>query len=202
VDSVRSIVLDVLSYFVSGAVVFPIAASLTAAPAPDFDRDIRPLLEKRCVMCHGVQRQMSGLRLDGCDSALKGGYSGPAIVPGNASASLIVTMVTTGREGRVMPPVPPRLTPEEISRIRAWIDAGAVWPGGDAQAAAPPRAVSSHWAFQSVRRPEPPHTAANPTAALSRHEPPPVDLPLSGAKLPPDRCCRQCRAEDAGLRDS
>jgi hypothetical protein len=156
----------VLSYFVSGAVVFSIAVSLTAAPAPDFDRDIRPLLEKRCLMCHGAQQQMSGLRLDGRDSALKGGYSGPAIVPGNASASLIVTMVTTGREGRVMPPVPPRLTPEEISRIRAWIDAGAVWPGGDAQTAAAPRPVSSHWAFQPVRRPEPPHTAANPVDAF------------------------------------
>ena len=86
----------VLSYFISGAMPFLVAASLAAASGPDFDLDVRPLLEKRCVMCHGAQQQMSGLRLDRRDDALKGGYSGPVLVPGNASASLIVTMITTG----------------------------------------------------------------------------------------------------------
>ena len=38
----------------------------------DFARDIEPLLARRCYICHGAQQQMSGLRLDQRDAALKG----------------------------------------------------------------------------------------------------------------------------------
>jgi hypothetical protein len=109
---------------------------------------------------------MSGLRLDRREDALQGGYSGPAIVAGNASASLLVKMVTTGRDGRVMPPMGSHLTPDEIARIRVWIDAGASWPesGISAPVAATPK--STHWAFQPVSRPEPPIAAANPVDAF------------------------------------
>ncbi len=95
-----------------------IARSAAGAAIPDFDRDIRPVLEKRCVMCHGSLQQMYGLRLDRREDALKGGYSGAVIVVGNASASRIVEMITTGRDGRIMPPAGPRLSQEEIARIQ------------------------------------------------------------------------------------
>ena len=54
-------------------------------PLADFDREIRPILQKRCVMCHGPAQQMSGLRFDRREDALRGGYSGPAIVAGKAA---------------------------------------------------------------------------------------------------------------------
>jgi hypothetical protein len=47
-----------------------------------FLRDIRPILENKCVSCHGAERQKGGLRLDTHALALKGGDSGPAMVPG------------------------------------------------------------------------------------------------------------------------
>ena len=48
----------------------------------DFRRDIEPVFEKRCFVCHGPQQQMSGLRLDQKEAALKGGSSGRVIEPG------------------------------------------------------------------------------------------------------------------------
>src|SRR6476660_4179511 len=105
--------------------------SAAAAVTPDFNRDVRPILEKRCLMCHGPGQQMGGVRFDQRDAALKGGYSGPVIIPGAASGSRLMEMITSGRNGRVMPPVGQRLTADEIAAIRAWIDAGAVWPAED-----------------------------------------------------------------------
>src|SRR4051794_28609154 len=72
--------------FLPKAVLVVMAVSAAAASGPDFNRDVRPVLEKRCAMCHGAAQQMSGLRFDLRENALKGGYSGPAIVPGDASA--------------------------------------------------------------------------------------------------------------------
>jgi len=146
--------------------LFVMAVSTASAAAPDFSRDIRPLLQKRCVMCHGPAQQMSGLRLDRREDALKGGYSGPAIIAGNASASLLVKMVTTGRDGRVMPPAGPHLTTDEVAHIRGWIDAGASWPDGGISLPLAGSPKSTHWAFQPVRRPNPPIAAANPIDAF------------------------------------
>src|SRR5205823_3161758 len=62
------------------------AADVALPPASknkiEFARDIEPLLAKRCFACHGPQQQMSGLRLDQRDAALKGGKSGVDLLPG------------------------------------------------------------------------------------------------------------------------
>ena len=66
-----------------------------SAPSPsadrdvDFARDIRPILEANCNQCHGADQSMNGLRLDTREAALKGGQSGPAILPGDGSSSLL-----------------------------------------------------------------------------------------------------------------
>src|SRR5581483_6821225 len=127
-----------------------------AAPAArvDFRESIRTIFEKRCIGCHGSAQQMAGVRLDDRVKALAGGYSGPVILPGNSAGSLLIRMVTTGRDGKVMPPAGARLTEAEVAILRRWIDEGAKWPE-DASAAAQ-HSRSSHWAFQPVRRPEPP----------------------------------------------
>jgi len=129
------------------------------AAAADFDKDVRPLLAKRCFGCHGPAAQMSKLRLDGRAAMLKGGESGvPAIEPGKAAASLLIRYVSGADPKLVMPPAGPRLTAAEIAVLREWIDAGAIWPGdnGAAAAAAKPDPRLSHWAFQPPRsRPVP-----------------------------------------------
>src|SRR5437660_9810910 len=96
----------------------------TAAGPVDYLKDIKPILAKNCYACHGAQKQKSGFRLDTAASALKGGDSGPAIVPGNSGKSRLIQAVT-GVEGVTrMPPREPRLTAQEIARLKAWIDAG------------------------------------------------------------------------------
>ena len=57
-----------------------------------FVQHVRPLLEKNCLVCHGGQFKKSGLDLSTRDSLLRGGDSGPVVVAGNASQSLLVKL--------------------------------------------------------------------------------------------------------------
>src|ERR1039457_3039504 len=95
----------------------PPTAPTTLPPAAhtqvDFSRDIEPLLAKRCQLCHGPQQQMSGLRLDQKEAALKGGVSGKDILPGNSAGSRLIRLAS-GLEAKVMPPMDMRLSPAEI----------------------------------------------------------------------------------------
>ena len=108
----------------------------------DFTRDIQPLFQKRCYMCHGPQQQMSGLRFDQKESAAR------VIQPGKSAASRLIQMVS-GLGNKVMPPIGPHLTAAEIGMLRAWIDEGAPWAAGGVQPAV-------HWSFRKIERPEPP----------------------------------------------
>ncbi len=123
----------------------------------DFASQIAPILESKCLACHGPAQQLSGLRLDQRSEAFKGGYSGPVIVPGDSGASRLILLVSGQVDGLVMPPVGDRLQAAEISLLRAWIDRGANWPDASGEAAAEaPEPKTDHWAFQPVRRPAPP----------------------------------------------
>jgi mono/diheme cytochrome c family protein len=132
------------------------AASGAAEPV-DFARDVQPILSTRCYSCHGAKNQMSGLRLDRRDDALRGGYSGPVIVPGKAAESKLILRVNGTGGNAVMPAAGPRLTPEQIKALHSWIDEGARWPEAPASAAASAlSAKPAHWAFQPVGSPNPP----------------------------------------------
>ena len=129
-----------------------------AATRPvDFVRDIEPLFKSRCQACHGTAQQLSGLRLDDAEQALKGGYSGPVILPKNSAKSRLVHLVAGIEEKVVMPPAGKRLTPAEIGLLRAWIDQGAKWPI-DAKSTKAVSTRSTHWSFQPITRPQPPQT--------------------------------------------
>jgi hypothetical protein len=95
----------------------------------DFKRDIEPILISRCYSCHGPKSQISGLRLDVRETALKGGDSGvSAIVPGRSAGSLLLRYVSGSDPKTVMPPSGERLTASQIETLRSWIDQGAEWP--------------------------------------------------------------------------
>ena len=126
-----------------------------AGRAIDFTSDVEPILHARCFTCHGPSVQTNGLRFDRRDDALRGGYSGPAIVPRDSSGSPLVQRIASVREGFRMPPVEPRLTPEEVGILRAWIDQGAPWEeAAPRETAGVPAA--DHWSFQPIGRPQPP----------------------------------------------
>jgi hypothetical protein len=130
-----------------------VAAQLPPAAAKpvDFDRDIEPLFRTRCNRCHGAQQQLSGLRLDRAEDAMRGGYSGAVIQPGKSAESRLIRLVAGAEKGAIMPLGKPRLTPDEVGILRAWIDQGAKWPQTTTTDSAP---KSSHWAFQPIRRPQ------------------------------------------------
>ena len=92
----------------------------------DFARDIAPLLEKRCFMCHGPQQQMSGLRLDQKSAALQGGKSGAVIVAHDSAGSRLIRLVADASpDKKVMPPMvraspPPKSVFCAPGSIRAW----------------------------------------------------------------------------------
>ncbi|MFN9461202.1 MAG: PSD1 and planctomycete cytochrome C domain-containing protein, partial [Acidobacteriota bacterium] len=127
-----------------------VAAGAMAQSPVDFAKDVEPIFKRSCLGCHGPAVQTNGLRFDDGPTALRGGYSGPVILPGKATESEIIRRVMSDKSTIVMPPTGPRLTNDEISRLQAWINAGAVWP----QSAKPVarRRGSSHWAFQPVQR--------------------------------------------------
>src|SRR3954470_17118475 len=87
---------------------FPLGLSANAnGPAPDYSRDVRPILADNCFRCHGADEQSrkAGLRLDMHDSAIRGGDSDePAIVPGKPDASQLLHRITSGDESERMPP--------------------------------------------------------------------------------------------------
>lgn len=121
----------------------------TAAQLEFFETSIRPLLADRCYGCHGEKKQWAGLRLDQQEYLLKGGDSGPALVPGDPEKSLLISAVK--RDGLEMPPDKP-LSPAEIAALERWIRDGAAWPETP-HSASPQAAARAHWAFQPVSRP-------------------------------------------------
>jgi Protein of unknown function (DUF1553)/Protein of unknown function (DUF1549)/Planctomycete cytochrome C len=128
------------------------AASVKASGSsrgPDFVRDIQPIFSNRCERCHGSDLQRSQLRLDSRAAALRGGLSGKVIVPGRSAESLLVQHLTGSLKPR-MPFDGPPLPSDELTRIRAWIDAGAPGPAEDA-----PK-ERKHWAYVKPVRVEPP----------------------------------------------
>ena len=128
------------------------------AEALDFKRDIEPIFSQRCHHCHGPGQAAGGLRLDLREAALKGGASGPAIVPGDSSGSRLIDMVT-GTGGMIMPLQGEPLNADLIDRLRAWIDEGAQWPEENANADAGLQAgANGHWSFQEISDSEVPKT--------------------------------------------
>ena len=122
------------------------------ARAQDFETDVRPILERHCVDCHGPKKQESMLRLDGRGRVLAGGMSGDIVVPGKSGESLLVQHLT----GAARPRMPFERAPLEgalVDRIAAWIDAGA--PGAD-DGLAKPETKPLHWAYVKPVRPKPP----------------------------------------------
>lgn len=118
----------------------------------DYSRDIKPILAKHCASCHGVEKQKSGLRLDTAAAAMRGGDTGPAIVPGKSAESLLFQALTGAEGVTAMPPKgQPQLSAEQIALFKAWIDQGAKAPADEAGAAVVKR--SNHWSFQPVVRP-------------------------------------------------
>lgn len=124
--------------------------ALSSAQAVDFVADIQPIFEQRCYGCHGGNKQEAAFRLDHKPSALKGGDFGLAIKPGHSADSLLVHAIEGRNPKMKMPRKGDPLSPEEIGKIKAWIDAGAEWPDS---ASVSLETKVDHWAFKAPVKP-------------------------------------------------
>jgi hypothetical protein len=143
-------------------------AKAQAAREQFFEQNVRPLLAENCYSCHGEKKQKGGLRLDSLEAILKGGESGPAVVPGKPEESLLVDAINYA--GPEMPPTG-QLASDKIAILARWVSLGAPWPrnGREAHAAiAVTRSARSMltaadralWSLRTAIRPAVPKTQA------------------------------------------
>ncbi|HYV26948.1 MAG TPA: c-type cytochrome domain-containing protein, partial [Candidatus Eisenbacteria bacterium] len=136
-----------------------LAASSTGKKV-EFNRDIRPILSDNCFACHGPdeKKRKGKFRLDTRDGALTKRDQGQPIVPKSAKTSLVYQRIISKDADEVMPPPEShkKLTPEQVSLIKRWIDDGAEYQG--------------HWSFIPPQSPELPKVKDSkwPQGALDR----------------------------------
>ena len=97
-----------------------VAPASAAAPAPSFETEILPIFKQSCLACHGQEPFQGELDLSSLEGVLRGGKSGTAVAPGASDRSLLLKKIVGGS----MPPMDPRLTNDQVDRIRGWIDHG------------------------------------------------------------------------------
>src|ERR1051325_11863826 len=128
----------------------PAAASIVLAgltahaaePGSDlFEKKIRPLLVEHCYKCHSAESdKIKGqLRLDSRQAILKGGESGPAVLPGDPERSLLIKAVRYTDKDLQMPPKDKKLSDRQIADLTAWVKIGVPWGEDNAVPSRPNR---------------------------------------------------------------
>ena len=136
-------------WFLAGTVL-TLTRSLTAVgttPEAHYLETVKPLLTRTCVSCHGADHPKAGLRLDTAAGALKGGDSGPAVLPGKPSESLLIRVLDGTHAGiERMPYRRTPLDPHEIATLQRWIADGAPAPQPESPG------IFVHWSFIPPQR--------------------------------------------------
>ncbi len=128
---------------------------VSAAANKFFEDKIRPVIAFQCFNCHTTS-QMGGLRLDSREGLLKGGKSGPAIVPGDPEKSLLITAVRRTNPALMMPKNGTSIPQDQIADLIKWVKDGAVWPEAQVSKYSMTPAQRDLWSIQSLRKTEPP----------------------------------------------
>lgn len=145
----------------------------TTAQIEFFETEVRPVLVQHCYDCHSTDAAelKAGLYVDSREGLIKGGESGPAIIPGKPAESLFVASIKY--LSNEMPPNR-KLESRQIESLTKWVEMGAPWPDVTSSPSHEStstkdwknfdwnQAQQSHWAWKRVQRPEVP--AAKPSA--------------------------------------
>ncbi|MGY8769872.1 MAG: PSD1 and planctomycete cytochrome C domain-containing protein [Pirellulales bacterium] len=127
-----------------------------------FEKEVRPLLIKRCYECHSSESEelAGGLLLDSRSAILTGGDSGASIEPGKPAESLIIDAINYG--DNEMPPKS-KMPKQEIATLTKWVEMGAPWPNEKApisihhkQGLDIAKLKSEHWSWNPLAHPEVP----------------------------------------------
>lgn len=131
-----------------------------ADPSPSetqfFESRIRPILANNCYKCHSAQAEKvrGSLLLDSKEGTLKGGETGPAVVPGDPDKSLLIKAVRYTDPDLQMPPKGNKLPDEQIADLVAWVKMGAPDPRVATVAQMASKDDSkTHWAWQKLTKP-------------------------------------------------
>ena len=144
------------------AAYFALAAKAGDGPAPsppksvEYTSQVKPILTRHCVSCHGAAKPRGGLRLDTAAAAMTGGKGGPAVLPGKGASSPVIEALRGDGASERMPLNRPPLPEAEIKLIETWIDQGAKADPGEKPGVPPARV---HWAFVPPARPPLPRVA-------------------------------------------
>ena len=111
-----------LAQFFAALIITSLPVAGAESPVPRFQADIAPILNEHCVVCHGETAPQGELDVRTREALLAGGKSGPALVPGTPSDSLLLQKTASG----AMPMGDRKLAPGEVDLIRRWIEAGAL----------------------------------------------------------------------------
>lgn len=136
------------------------AADPETAKIEFFEKKIRPILADNCYTCHAADTKPSGnLRVDDRNGLLTGGDSGPAVVAGDPSASVLLQRIVHSDPKKIMPKEGDKLSAAQIADLTTWIQDGAVWPREriPASLTAPNPEMEAlkkkHWAWQPLTQP-------------------------------------------------
>lgn len=151
-------------FYVAMLAIVGTVVGTIAKASPDFSREVRPLLDKHCLKCHGPEKQKGGLRFDTKEGAFKPGESGEkAIIPGHADQSRLIKLVASKDDSERMPSKGGALSAAEIELLKHWIDAGAEWADSAGTTGAVARAEMivtdedrKYWSFLPLQSPTPP----------------------------------------------
>ena len=163
--AVRARFLVVFASVFTSGICGAMAEGFTPEQIEFFETKIRPVFASKCYECHAAEAKKlkAGFRLDNLEGVLKGGESGPAVVPGDPGKSLLFHAVRYHNPETAMPPKE-KLEDRVIADIEQWVKMGAPWPAETAVASAAAKPAewnweelrASHWAFQPMQRPVPP----------------------------------------------
>ena len=91
-------------------------------PVVSFSGDVMPILESRCIQCHGGEKIEGELIMLTYDQIMAGGEDGVVVVPGDSDNSLMAQLLIEKK----MPKRGPKLTPAQTELIVEWINQGAL----------------------------------------------------------------------------
>ncbi|MFT5527015.1 MAG: cytochrome c553/mono/diheme cytochrome c family protein, partial [Pirellulaceae bacterium] len=158
----KTLALTLASLFALGNIQCLCADETESAGNEFFEKQIRPLLVQHCFKCHGDKKQEGELQLSSREMLLKGGETGPAIVPSKPDDSLLIRAVEHLGQ-RKMPPKQ-KLTEADIARLKKWVAMGAPWPATSPPLTAGAASIEfkvtptqrDWWSFQPVKDSTPP----------------------------------------------
>ncbi len=104
--------------------------SLEYGSAIDFPHEIVPILRTHCADCHMEDSMKGGFSMNTREDLLAGSENGEVVLPGRGADSLLVELVATQDPTLRMPPKGEGLSPEEIAKVKKWIDADLPWEAG------------------------------------------------------------------------